>query len=351
MSENWRKTILNPQSSILDAIKNLNDSGYCIILVSKNNDELIGTVTDGDIRRALIKHSPLDTPIKNIMNTNPHTATSSTKREDLLKNFSKNNILQIPLIDENKRIVGLKTLNKIVETKKFENPIFIMAGGFGKRLNPLTFQTPKPMLEIDGEPILEKIIKKFITSGFQNFYISTFYKSEVIKNYFKNGSQWDISITYIEEHKPLGTAGALSLLPYKNFKKPIIMINGDLITELDIHNLLQFHHEQKNLITIGAKKYDIQVPYGVLETDNARLTSIVEKPKHSFFINAGLYVINSECIEYLESNQKIDMPQLITKLISKNMIVNVFPIHEYWLDIGEKSQYERAILENKQKKS
>lgn len=348
MSVNWQDVVLKKTSTISQAIKKLNETGYGIILVTNKNNNLLGTLTDGDIRRAMIKHISLNSPIKDIMFEKPLTAFYKTSDTELLKILSHNSILQLPLVDEDNKIVGLKILNKIIETKKFENPIFIMAGGFGKRLNPLTFQTPKPMLQIGGEPILEKIIKKFITSGFQNFYISTFYKSEVIKNYFKTGAQWDISIKYIDEKKPLGTAGALSLLPYKTFDKPIIMINGDLITDLDIHNLLQYHEEQENIITIGAKKYDLEVPYGVLETDNIRLTSITEKPKHSFFINAGIYVINPKSIEYVKPNIKIDMPQWITYLINKKINVNIFPIHEYWLDIGEKSQYERALLENKE---
>lgn len=221
-----------------------------------------------------------------------------------------------------------------------------MAGGFGKRLKPLTTKTPKPMLEVGGEPILEKTIKKFINSGFHNFYISTFYKSEVIKDYFQDGANWNISIKYIDEPKPLGTAGALSLLPYKEFNSPIIMINGDLITDLNIKNLLSYHNEQENMITIGAKKYDVQVPYGVIETVGYKVKSIIEKPTHYFFINAGIYVINPKIIDNLLINKKIDMPYWITRLMEKNININIFPIHEYWLDIGEKSQYEEAKLKN-----
>ena len=349
MSNDWQNTVLKPESTISDAIEKLNISKYGIILVTSitDNKRLIGTITDGDIRRALIKHISLNCPIKDIMFTKPHTAFYKTSDKDLITILAKNSIMQMPLIDENNKLVGIKTLKNLLLTKKYDNPIFIMAGGFGKRLMPLTEKTPKPMLEIDGKPLLEKTIEKFIKSGFHNFFISTFYKSNIIKEYFQNGEKWNASIKYIEELKPLGTAGALSLLPYKKFKSPIIMINGDLITKLDINNLLYYHNQEKNIITIGAKKYDIQVPYGVIETEGNQVTSIIEKPIHAFFINAGIYVINPQIINTLNATKSIDMPDWINQLIDEKTNINIFPIHEYWLDIGERSQYEKAKLENK----
>jgi len=345
MSSNWKKTLINPESSIDEAIKKLDKSGYGILLVAVDN-KLVGTITDGDIRRALIKHLPLNSPIKDVMYTKPYTANHKTSSDKLLNILSRNNIMQIPLVDESHQLVGIKTLKKLTQKTRYNNTVFIMAGGFGKRLMPLTRKKPKPMLEFDGKPLLEKIIQQFINSGFHNFYISTFYKSEVIKNYFQDGLNWDVSIKYIDELKPLGTAGALSLLPYKNFNSPIVMINGDLITDLNINNLLSYHNEQDNMITIGAKKYDIQVPYGVVETIDYKVKSIIEKPTHYFFINAGIYVINPQIINHLLINKKIDMPQWITQLIEQNVNINIFPIHEYWLDIGEKSQYEEAKLKH-----
>ena len=347
MSGSWQNTVLKPESTITNAIESLNESEYGIVLITNKNQNLIGTLTDGDIRRALIKYIPLNTQIKDIMFKQPHTANYKTGSEKLLEILYKNNIMQIPLIDENNKLVGIKTLKKLTKKIKYDNPIFIMAGGLGKRLIPLTEKIPKPMLEIGGKPLLEKTIEQFINSGFHNFYISTFYKSNIIKEYFKNGEKWNVSIEYIEELKPLGTAGALSLLPYKKFKSPIIMINGDLITDLDINNLLSYHNQEKNIITIGAKKYDIQVPYGVIETEGSQVKSIIEKPIHSFFINAGIYVINPQIIKTLNAVNSIDMPDWIKQLIGEKININIFPIHEYWLDIGERSQYEKAKLENK----
>lgn len=346
MLGNWQNTILKPHSTLNNAIEKLNETGYGIVLITNQSQNLIGTITDGDIRRALIKHVSLNSSVEGIMFKEPQTAFYKTKDKELLKILSKNSIMQIPLVDENKKLTGIKTLQNLLLKKTYDNPIFIMAGGFGTRLMPLTKKKPKPMLEVGGKPLLENTIEQFINSGFHNFYISTFYKSKVIKDYFQDGANWNISIKYIDEPKPLGTAGALSLLPYKKFNSPIIMINGDLITDLNIKNLLSYHNEQENMITIGAKKYDIHVPYGVIETVDYKVKSIVEKPTHYFFINAGIYVINPKTIDNLLINKKIDMPYWITKLIEKNININIFPIHEYWLDIGEKSQYEEAKLKN-----
>jgi dTDP-glucose pyrophosphorylase/predicted transcriptional regulator len=340
MLNNWRKTILNPISSISDAIYTLNKYGLGIILVTNDDHQLIGTITDGDIRRALIKHTSLNTSILNIMCKKPLTAHYKTKNNELLKIFSEHSIMQIPLINENNKIVGVKTLQSFLSRKKNDNPVFIMAGGFGKRLIPLTENIPKPMLKIGGQPILEKIIKKFIDAGFYNFYISTFYKSHVIKEYFQNGSDWNVSIKYIEESKPLGTAGALSLLPYKNFKSPIIMINGDLITDLDINNIIYYHNQEQNVITIGAKKYEIEVPYGVIETkEKNQVTSIVEKPKQNFFINAGIYVIEPNIIKKLDRDKLIDMPNWINKIVADKYKISIFPIFEDWVDIGDRNEF------------
>ena len=347
MSGNWQNTVLKPHSTLNNAIEKLNETEYGIVLITNQNKNLIGTITDGDIRRALIKHIPLNSSIEDIMFKEPQTAYYKTNDKDLLEILSINSIMQIPLIDDNQKIVGIKTLKNLLLTKKYDNPIFIMAGGFGKRLIPLTEKTPKPMLEIGGKPLLEKTIEQFINSGFHNFYISTFYKSNVIKEYFQNGEKWNVSIKYIEELKPLGTAGSLSLLPYKKFKSPIIMINGDLITDLDINNLLSYHNQGNNMITIGAKKYDVQVPYGVIETEDLQVKAIIEKPIHAFFINAGIYVINPQIINTLNAANSIDMPDWINQLIDEKTKINIFPIHEYWLDIGERSQYEKAKLENK----
>lgn len=345
MLKTWHKIILSQSNSISEAIENINNNSYGIVLVTDNKNKLIGTITDGDIRRGFMNHISIDAPIKIIMCKNPHTAFYNSSDKDILNLFSKHGIMHLPLIDEKNQIIDVKTLKNIFLKNKYDNPVFIMAGGFGKRLQPLTNLTPKPMLNINGKPILEIILSQFIEHNFNNFYISTYYKSEKIKNYFKNGEVLNVSIKYIDEKKPLGTAGALRLLPFKSFSSPIIMMNGDLITKVNIENFLKYHYENQNDITIGATKYEFEVPYGVIDTQDNNFKSIIEKPKRNFFINAGIYIIEPNIVETIEKGQAIDMPTWINRMTSNNVKINIFPIFEYWVDIGNKSELDKVKRE------
>ena len=344
--QNWNNTLLNKNNTMEDAIEILNNYGFAVALIVDQDKKLLGTITDGDIRRALIKKMSLNTKVKDFMFRSPVFINNEMLDSNILKLMKEKDVLQIPIVDKNFCVIGLKILKDLITLQKRNNPIFIMAGGFGTRLKPLTDTTPKPMLHIGNKPILENIIEQFIHHGFTNFYISTHYKSEVIVKYFGNGSNWNVCIKYIGEKNALGTAGSLSLLPYKSFKLPIIMINGDLITKINFNSFLDFHNNEKNDLTIGSKKIDIQVPYGVLETNDHLVTKIKEKPVHQFYVNAGIYVINPKIIKTISNNEIIDMPNWITKIIKEQMKVSIFPIFEYWLDIGEKEQYEKAKFIN-----
>ena len=342
MLKPWHKIILSPSDSISEAIENINNNSYGIVLVTNKQNKLIGTITDGDIRRGLINHVSIDAPIKNIMCKNPRTALYNSSNKDILNLFSKYGIMHIPLIDENNQIKDIKTLKNLFLKNEHDNPVFIMAGGFGKRLQPLTNSTPKPMLNINGKPILEIILSQFIDYNFNNFYISTYYKSEKIKSYFKNGEMLNVSIKYIDEDKPLGTAGALRLLPFQSFSSPIVMMNGDLITKVNIETFLKYHNENQNEITIGATKYEFEVPYGVIDTHDNNFKSIIEKPKRNFFINAGIYIIEPEIVETIQKGKSIDMPTWINKMYGDNKKISIFPIFEYWVDIGNKSELDKV---------
>ena len=231
-------------------------------------------------------------------------------------------------------------------SSKFHNPVFLMAGGFGKRLHPMTNDTPKPLLKVGDKPILEMILKQFIDAGFHNFYISTHYKAEMIREYFGNGDKWNVSIQYIHEEKPLGTAGALGLLPKDLLELPILVMNGDLLTKVNYKHLLDFHIEQGGEATMCAREYDIQVPYGVVEVEEQRVKSIIEKPVHKFYINAGIYVLNSAKVKSIDGDSYLDMPNLLNKLVSDNdENIGMFPIHEYWLDIGRMDEFQQAQSE------
>jgi len=217
-----------------------------------------------------------------------------------------------------------------------------MAGGFGKRLRPLTENCPKPMLKLGGKPVLEILLTKFIASGFKNFYISTHYLPEVIQDYFGDGSAWNVKITYVHEMSPLGTGGALGLLPDNIPDLPLVLINGDVLTNLDFEKVLQFHNKNKAAATMCVKNHEYQVPFGVINIDDNKVVSMIEKPTHRFMINAGVYIVGQNIIRAVEKNIPIDMPALLERHIAIGEDVLTFPIHEYWLDIGRLDDYARA---------
>jgi NDP-sugar pyrophosphorylase family protein len=255
--------------------------------------------------------------------------------------MSGKGLLHAPIVDKDGVLCGLETLQQLIEKPKHNNPIFLMAGGFGTRLHPLTKDTPKPLLKVGSKPILEMIIEQFIGYGFHDFYISTHFKSEQIRDYFKNSELHNISIKYVHEDNPLGTAGSLGLLPDNLPDLPIIVMNGDLLTKVDFKNLLDFHYENNSKATMCVREYDFQVPYGVVEIENYSIKAIKEKPVHKFFVNAGIYVLNKDLINKVDGKTYMDMTDFLERELNGNG-VNAFPIHEYWLDIGQMDQYKQA---------
>lgn len=344
--EDWKNTLLFPEDSIINAINVIEKCASRGAFVVDNTNKLLGSVTDGDIRRAIINNVNVNDSVSKIMNKNPRVGYLNQDSAQLRSLMEKENLLQIPIIDDNGVLVGLETLQDLVFKKKFENPVFIMAGGFGKRLLPLTEFTPKPMLKVGDTPILEKIIKRFIKFGFYKFYISLHYCSDMITSYFGNGENWGVDIHYVFEEEPLGTAGSLGLLPNNISDLPMIVINGDLLTKVNFVNLLKYHSEQSNSIaTMCVRKYDFQVPYGVVESNDFRVTSIVEKPVHNFFVNAGVYVVEQSIRKKLKTYGYIDMPELFNRLTQENEFISIFPIHEYWLDIGKRENFKKAQVD------
>jgi len=327
------------------AVQTLDRTALGILLVSDEVGRLIGTITDGDIRRALIRHKGMQTVISDFMFKEPITANVYNNHEDILDSMKKNKILQMPIINKQGIVVDLITLQQLISEKKFNTPVFLMAGGFGKRLQPMTNSMPKPLLSIGKKPILETIISQFISAGFYNFYISTHYKAEMIRNYFGDGSKWNINIKYIHEEQPLGTAGALGLLPNEEIMFPIIMMNGDILTKINFEELLKFHNLEGGDATMCVREYDFQVPYGVVKSDGYQIEEIIEKPVHKFFINAGVYVLSKHIVDELSGSEYVDIPNFFNTLTQSGSKINMFPLHEYWLDIGRVDEFERAELE------
>ena len=339
----WKKVLIKLDDSLEHAIKVLREGGCRITLVVDECNKLVGTVTDGDIRRALINKITMESKIRVVMNAQPIKATKSLSRKNLISIMLKKDLLHLPIVDEEGVICGLETIQHLIKNSSHNNPVLLMAGGFGKRLHPLTNNIPKPMLKVGHKPILETIINQFIDYGFHDFYISTHYKSELIRDYFKDGAQYGVSIQYVHEEKPLGTAGSLGLLPKKLPNLPIIMMNADLLTKVDFKSLIDFHNNNNNAnATMCVREYDIEVPYGVVDIDGYSVRGINEKPVHSFFVNAGIYVLNKKLLNKVTKESYLDITDFLEKELDCSGGVNVFPLHEYWLDIGRIAEYEKA---------
>ncbi len=343
MSHCWQKTLISESSTIKQALEIINSEALRVAVVVDQKQKLLGMISDGDIRRGLLNDLILSDSVVKVMNSSPIVAKSGASKEALVELMEQKQILSVPLIDQDGKIVGLETLHSALSKDRYQNPVFIMAGGFGTRLRPLTDNCPKPMLKVGNKPILETVIKSFIKSGFSNFYISTHYMPDQIQDHFGNGSDLGVNITYVHEETPLGTGGALGLLPNDMLGDlPLIMINGDVLTKVDFQRLLAFHIENKADATMCVREYDYQIPYGVINGEGNKITSMVEKPVQRFFVNAGIYVVSPQVIKSVPKNHHIDMPTLLEEHMNERENVLMFPMHEYWLDIGQIDDFNRA---------
>lgn len=340
----WKKIVISSDKSIQFAIKKIDVSDIKIILVINKNKKLVGTVTDGDIRRFFLKNDGnLNSAIKYIMTKKPIVAYQDDSDEYILEKMKALKINYIPQINKDGSIVGLKSLDSLIKRDSYENPVLLMAGGFGKRMMPLTKDTPKPLLKINDIPILEIIINKFIKYGFKNFFVSTHYKSNLIKKYFGNGKKWNINIKYLEEKKPLGTAGSLQLIPKSDIKLPVLVMNGDVLTNINFKKLLKSHIKKNVAATICVREESVKSEFGVVRIKNSYLDKIDEKPVNKFLINAGIYVININKISKITKNTYIDMTTLLNNMVAKKNKINIYYLYEEWQDIGHINEYKKAI--------
>lgn len=341
--ENWHNALLNVNISFEAAIKALNNAGLRILLLIDEHKKLQGTLTDGDIRRAILERVPLDAPVCQVMNIKPKTVQVNETKDNAVGLMTALGLLHIPVVDQEGHVVNLLSFDRLQKKKQYNNPVFIMAGGFGKRLRPLTDNCPKPMLEVHGKPILEHILMRCLESGFHRIYISTHYMPDKIQNYFQDGSKWGLSIQYTHEVEPLGTGGALGLLPKQEIDAPLLMLNGDVLTSVDFSSIVNSHVYSDAMATICVRSYEHQVPFGVIEQEKSRVTKMVEKPTYSFLVNGGIYVLNPEVIRDTKPDKKFDMPDLIQQMLDANeKTVNIFPMHESWTDVGRFSDFEKA---------
>ena len=342
---NTNKILLN--STIREAVEKLEKGKLKIVLVLNKDNVLKGIVYDGDIRRALLKGLSLNCKIDKVMTSNYIKVSKQVSYKEVKETMQKNSIFHVPVTDEENKLLGLYVLDNYgfeEDLKIYPNSVLLMAGGRGARLMPLTQNCPKPLIKINGKPLLEITLEKCIQAGLKNFYISVHYLSDQIINYFGNGEKWDISISYLHEEKPMGTAGALSLLP-KTINHPILIMNGDILTKINIPQFIDFHENNCADITIAGSEHYYTSPYGVIEVEGINFKSIIEKPTFKNFINAGIYIINPSIINDLNNKEYLDMPDLLNKRLGENYKKVVYPIHEYWLDIGRIESLNKAKVE------
>lgn len=332
---------LNINSTIKEALEIIDSGALQIALAVDEYDRLLGTLTDGDIRRGLLKGLDLNNSIESIVFKTPTIATISDTKEEILKLALSKKLHQIPIVDNDGKIIGIQEIEELIKPKDKTNKVILMVGGLGTRLRPLTENTPKPMLKVGNKPILQTIVEKFAEYGYTNIVMCVNYKSHIIQDYFEDGSEFGVNIEYILEEQRMGTAGALSLLKEKP-TEPFFVMNGDLLTNVNFEHLHDFHISNNAMGTMCVREYDFQVPYGVVNIQEGKIYSIEEKPIHKFFVSAGIYLLSPEVLEYIPQNKFYDMPTLFEKLISVNKNTISFPLREYWLDIGRIEEYKKA---------
>ena len=338
----FKELLVAPGFSIKQVMEVIDRTAKGIALVVDSERHLLGTVTDGDVRRGILRGIALDERIENVMNRHPLTVTLGAADEEIRDLMLTHEIKQIPIINQDRQVLEIALWRDFIGTHAVrENPVVILAGGLGKRLRPLTEDTPKPLLKVGNRPILQSIIEHLAQQGFRQIYISVCYKAEMIEEYFGDGSKLGVSIEYLMESKLSGTAGPLKLAQGR-ITTPFLVMNGDLLTKVNFEHLLDFHSKGAFEITVGIKNYSFQVPYGVLRVADDRIVALEEKPTQAFFVNAGIYALNPGLLEMIPEATYYDMTDLIGQLLKQGHAIGGFPLYEYWLDIGDPEAFQKA---------
>ncbi|MGH8249558.1 MAG: nucleotidyltransferase family protein [Steroidobacteraceae bacterium] len=344
MAGNWKEAVVSPDTQLAAAIARIDAAGLQVALVLNAAGELAGIVTDGDVRRAILSGRGLDVPVAEAMNRSATAISESADSREMLALMRRKVIHHLPLTGSDGRVVGLVTLDELTGAIPRPNWVVLMAGGLGTRLHPLTNERPKALLPVGGKPILESILESFAEQGFKRIFLSVNYKAEMIRAHFGSGERWGIQIEYLVEERRLGTAGGLRLLPERP-SAPVIVMNGDLLTRIRFDSLLKFHEGQRSAATMAVRDYELTVPYGVVQLDQARIAAIEEKPSRTFFVNAGIYILDPEALDELPEGRICDMPELFNRVIAAGKTTAAYPVREYWIDIGRIEELERANRE------
>jgi len=346
ISEKCKKILAKPSFSLKAALKQIDKSGLQVLVVVDEEDRILGIVTDGDMRRAIIKDLDFRTPIQDIMTKNPIVISYKSSKEESLQLMKKYEIRHIPVVDEKNKIIDIFLWKDFLKNGEVSCPIknipvIIMAGGKGKRLDPFTKILPKPLIPIEEKPVIEVIMDNFKKYGFNKFIIALNYKAEMIKMYFAENPN-NYQIEYIQEKDFLGTIGALSLIKDKLVDTSIVS-NCDVVIDANYDDLLNYHKQNNNQITILGVSRNINIPYGILNMKNADFKEIIEKPDYHFIVNSGVYVLEPEVVDLIPTNQPTDMPELLVLAKKKGFKIQVYPVNCSWFDIGEWGEYKKAI--------
>lgn len=335
---------VRPDTSVREALCVIDRNTTGGVLVLDDSNKLFGTVTDGDLRRAILAGLALEAPLTEVLDmrrAGAITAASGTSEAAMLEKMRKSSIRHLPLLDRTGAVTGLAIIDESRPDFETHPPrAVIMAGGFGKRLHPLTLDTPKPMLPVAGRPMMEHIINRLQSSGIRHVHVTTHYHPDKIRDHFGDGGRFGLSMDYVSELFPLGTAGSLALIP--DFDRTHLVVNGDVLTHVDFRRMMEFHRDNRALITLGVRKYEVEVPYGVVDCDGSSVKCIDEKPKFDFFVNAGIYLVEPSVLRYIPADQRFDMTDLVRELIKDGRLVSSFPVVEYWLDVGRPEDYAQA---------
>jgi dTDP-glucose pyrophosphorylase len=332
--------VISPTTSIAEAIALLDKAGTGALVLCTGGRILCGLLTDGDIRRAVLQGKSMDAPCITIASRKPVIAWHSISKGEALHLMNQHDIHHLPVVDAENRVMEFLLRKDLVADMRLDLSAVIMAGGYGKRLLPLTESVPKPMLPVGDRPLLELTIQQLRRSGIRDVNLTTHYLPECIVNHFGDGEGFGVNLNYLKEDHPMGTAGGL-----KQMKRPdgtFLVINGDILTGVPFHEMLVYHRKHGAMLTVGVRKYEMQVPFGVVECDDVRITKLQEKPSLSFFINAGTYLLEPSACDYIPEGRPFDMTDLMQKLLDAGRPVVGFPIMEYWLDIGKQEDYQQA---------
>jgi dTDP-glucose pyrophosphorylase/CBS domain-containing protein len=340
ISQRLDSVVISPTASITEAIAHLDKAGTGALVLCSSGRKLYGLLTDGDIRRAILHGISLDDACEKIASRTPVTAPCFISPEEILRLMNELDINHLPIVDDKGNVVKFHLRKDFVNDRLLPLTAVIMAGGFGTRLLPLTEQVPKPMLPVGDRPLLERTIQQLQRAGIRDVNLTTHYLPENIVQHFGDGEAFGVKLSYTQEDHPMGTAGGLKLM--KRADGPFLVMNGDILTGVSIEEMLDFHRKNGAEITVGVRKYEVQVPFGVVECEDVRITQLREKPSLTFFINAGMYLLEPSACDYIPDGQRFDMTDLIQKLLEAGRPVVSFPIMEYWLDVGRHEDYQRA---------